>query len=243
MAKLCRSVCGLTFLVSPAASAAASTTRLSWRVVMGRAGSWPGNSHPARPHDALLSSLLPPSPEQRQAGRARAGHVDLAPALAALDDDEHAPAVDVADLERRHLGDAQPGTVGDGERGAMLEAGRRRQQARDLVRAEHDREFAGIAQADQLAGEIRAIDRVVEEEAQSGHGAVHGGRVSCRARTAGFGSDGCPRQWPCWASVPGRRQSPRQFGCSRVRVLSVNPRTVMSATKRSRRVPAVAGER
>ncbi len=39
VAKLRRNVCGLTFLVSPAAIAAASTTRLSWRVVIGLAGS------------------------------------------------------------------------------------------------------------------------------------------------------------------------------------------------------------
>ena len=35
----------------------------------------------------------------------------------------------------------------------MLETGRRCQQTRDLVGAEHNREFARVAQADQLAGE------------------------------------------------------------------------------------------
>ena len=100
-----------------------------------------------------------------------------ATALAALNDDKHALAVDVADLERRHLGDTQPCTIGDGESGAMLEAGRRGQQARDLVGAEHDREFARIAQADQLAGEVWPVDGVVKEEPQCSDGAVHRWRV------------------------------------------------------------------
>jgi hypothetical protein len=41
-----------------------------------------------------------------------------AAALAALDADQHALAVDVGHLERCHFGDAQAGIVGDGERGA-----------------------------------------------------------------------------------------------------------------------------
>ena len=46
MAKLCRSVCGDTRLVIPAAWAAARTTRPSWRADSGSTGLRPGNSQP-----------------------------------------------------------------------------------------------------------------------------------------------------------------------------------------------------
>src|SRR5712671_6930548 len=46
VAKLWRSVCGLTRLVRPAARAASSTTRASWRVLIGLTGFWPGNNQP-----------------------------------------------------------------------------------------------------------------------------------------------------------------------------------------------------
>lgn len=91
--------------------------------------------------------------------------------------DQHPLAVDVADFERRHFGHPQPSPVGDGERSPVLEAGRRRDQPRGLVRAQHGRQFTRVAQAEELAGEIRPVDRVVEEKAQCGHGAVHGRRT------------------------------------------------------------------
>jgi hypothetical protein len=132
-----------------------------------------GEQPPARPHDALSPALLPPGPEQGEQAR-REQSVAAPASLAALDDDQHAPAVDVAHLERRHLGHAQAGTIGHRERGPVLEAGRGRDQARGLVGAEHDRELARVAEPDQLAGQIRPVERVVEEEAQGRHGAVHG---------------------------------------------------------------------
>jgi hypothetical protein len=52
--------------------------------------------------------------------------VTASAALAALDADQHALAVDVADLERGDLGYPQPGPVRDAERGPVLEAGRGR---------------------------------------------------------------------------------------------------------------------
>jgi len=72
--------------------------------------------------------------------------VAIPAALAALDlttkssqGDQHALAVDVAHLERRHLGDPQAGALCDAERRPVLEAGRGTQQARHLLGAEHDR--------------------------------------------------------------------------------------------------------
>src|SRR5215472_11742653 len=46
VAKLCRRVCGDTRFLIPAASAAAWTARLSWRVDSGSIGLRPGNSQP-----------------------------------------------------------------------------------------------------------------------------------------------------------------------------------------------------
>lgn len=50
------------------------------------------------------------------------GNPLLAAALAGLDMTAEL-AVDVCDLQRRHLGDAQAGTIGDRKRGLVLEAG------------------------------------------------------------------------------------------------------------------------
>ena len=97
--------------------------------------------------------------------------------FAALDADQHSLAVDVADLEGGHLGHSQPGPVGDAECGPVLEAGRGRDQARGLVGAQHRRQFARISQPNELAGEVRPISGVVEEETQGGNSAVHGRRI------------------------------------------------------------------
>ena len=93
------------------------------------------------------------------------GHgVAIASALTAFDADQHARAVDVTDLERRHLGDPQARAIGHGQGGTVLEAFGRPQQPRDFVGTQHRRQLAGIAQADELAGQIRPVERVREEE-------------------------------------------------------------------------------
>jgi hypothetical protein len=99
--------------------------------------------------------------------------VAISSALAAFDADQHARAIDVTEPERRHLGNPQARAIGDGQGGTMLEAFGRRQQASDFFGTQHRRQLAGIAQADELAGQIRPVERVREEEAQRGHGAVH----------------------------------------------------------------------
>ncbi len=55
----------------------------------------------------------------------------------------------------------------------MLEAGGRSQQPGDLVRTQHRWKLAGIGYADQLAGQIRPIERRGEEEPQRRDMAVH----------------------------------------------------------------------
>jgi hypothetical protein len=99
--------------------------------------------------------------------------VAIASALAAFDTDQHARTVDVTHLERRHLGDPQACAIGNGQGGTMLEAFGRSQQPRDFFATQHRGQLARIAQANQLTGQIRPVERLGKEEAQCSHGAVH----------------------------------------------------------------------
>ena len=131
-------------------------------------------------HHALLPPDLPPLAQQgEQIGREHG--VAVLPALAALDPEQHALAVDVGDLQRRDLGDAQACAIGDRQRRLVLEAGGGVQQPGDLVAAQHHGQLARMGQPDELARQVRPIDRVGEEEAQRRHDAVHG-----RHRNAGI---------------------------------------------------------
>jgi hypothetical protein len=63
----------------------------------------------------------------------REHRIAILAALALLDAQRHALAVDIADLERDDLAVAQAGAVGDGQRRLVLEVPRRGDEARDLV--------------------------------------------------------------------------------------------------------------
>ena len=67
-----------------------------------------------RQQHAQASALPPPGAQQLKQLRRQHGIAVLA-ALALLDPQQHALGVDVADPERDHLGDAQPGAVGGSE--------------------------------------------------------------------------------------------------------------------------------
>jgi hypothetical protein len=58
----------------------------------------------------------------------------------------------------------------------MLEARGRVEQARDLVPAQYHGQVARMRQTDQLAGQVRPVNGVREEEPQRRHDAVHGRR-------------------------------------------------------------------
>jgi len=66
-------------------------------------------------------------------------------AFALLDPQLHALGVDIADLERDHLGDAQPGAIGGGECRLVLRPRRRLEQQRDLLDTQHGRQPARFA--------------------------------------------------------------------------------------------------
>jgi hypothetical protein len=84
--------------------------------------------------------------------------------LAALDPQQHALGIDIADLERDDFGDAQPGAVCGGERRLVLRSRRRLEQQRDLLDAQHGRQPARLAHNRKPPGEVRPIERHREEE-------------------------------------------------------------------------------
>jgi hypothetical protein len=87
-------------------------------------------------------------------------------ALALLDPQQHALGIDVADLERDHLGDAQSGAVCGGERRLVLRPRRRLEQQRDLLDAEHRRQPVRFAHDREPPGKVRPVERYGEEETQ-----------------------------------------------------------------------------
>jgi hypothetical protein len=80
----------------------------------------------------------------------------------------HALAVDVADLERNHLADAQSGAVGNRERRLVLQVRRRGDEAGDLVTVEHYRQRSRHVHRLHLGHQRGAVERDVKEELQSG---------------------------------------------------------------------------
>lgn len=124
---------------------------------------------------ALLPPKLPPLTQKREQILRQHG-VAIPPALAVLDAQQHAFAVDIGDLQHRHFRDTQAGAIGDRERRLVLEAGGDVEQPGNLVAAQHHRQLARVRQTNELARQIGTIDRMREEEAQRRHDAVHGRR-------------------------------------------------------------------
>ena len=118
----------------------------------------------------------PPAPQQVEQ-RLRQHHIAVLMALALIDPDQHAAAVDVADPERDDFGGAKAGAVGDAQSGLVLDVRGLRQQPGDFLGTQHD------GQPPRLAGEHDVFDHFAspqgdfEEEAQSRHGGVHAGNT------------------------------------------------------------------
>ncbi len=107
---------------------------------MGLIGSIPGNNQPcgraARHQSRSHSSSCGDSID-----------VAVTLALALLDAQGHALAVDVGDLQGDDLGDAQSRPVGDAECGLVLETRRGFDKANHLVLVQHDRRSARLVHA------------------------------------------------------------------------------------------------
>ena len=83
-------------------------------------------------------------------------------------------AVDVADLERHHLGGAQAAAIGKAQQQPVLEAGSSIQQAPDLLGAEHQRDLLRLGHVLDLIRHLRASQRHPEQEGDPGHRAIAG---------------------------------------------------------------------
>src|SRR6516225_4182782 len=120
-----------------------------------------------REQPASRPALRPPCAEQQKKLRRQHG-VPILAAFAHLDTDQHPLGIDVADPQHDDLAAAQTGTVGDAERGLVLEtgAGRGLDQPGDLIPSKHPRQLPRIVRAGQLMGEFGAAERDGEEEAQ-----------------------------------------------------------------------------
>src|SRR6266566_999528 len=119
-----------------------------------------------------LRSRRPPPGTQQFEQMWRQHHVAVFAAFALFDADDHTLAVDVADFERDHLGGAQACAISHTQRGLVFEARRRIQQPRHLLRAEHDRQFAGLVDERRVLDDVGAPERDPEEEPQRGHGVI-----------------------------------------------------------------------
>jgi len=100
------------------------------------------------------------------------GHVAVFAAFALLDANDHAFAVDVADLERDHLGGAQTRSVGHAQRCLVLEPRRGIEQPRHFLRAENDQQLAGLVEERRVLDDVGAPERDPEEEPQRGHSVI-----------------------------------------------------------------------
>ena len=103
--------------------------------------------------------------------------VAIPAALALLDPQHHALAVDVGHLQRDDLGYPQARTIGGAERGLVLDAGGGRQKLRNLLGAQHQRQLARLVHKRQVSRRIGPIERYAEEEPQRRDRRVDGRRA------------------------------------------------------------------
>ena len=165
MAKLCRSVCGLTRLRMPGSVGrfAHGPVQLPGRDRVGVAA--PREQPAVRQQDAASLALAPPEPQQLEQLRRQHGIAVLA-AFALFDADQHPLAVDVVGLEVRDLRHAQPRAVRHAERSPVLDPRRRLEQLRHLVDAQDIGQLARTMRQHQAARQIGALQRHAEQEAQ-----------------------------------------------------------------------------
>ena len=136
----------------------------------GRAGNLAGEQPCPRPLDQ------PPAPQQVEQWL-RQHHVTVLVALALIDPDQHAGAVDIADLERDDFGGAQSGAVGDAQRGLVLDVRGRCQQPGHFLGTQHDRQPPRLAGEHDVFDHLTSPQRDFEEEAQGRHGGIHAGNA------------------------------------------------------------------
>src|SRR3954452_17813962 len=118
-----------------------------------------GEQPDLRPGDPppVTQEFEPPRREHRKA---------ILASLALLDPEQHALGIDVADLERHDLGDAQARAIGGTQGGLVLWSRRRLQKARDRLGAQDDGDLARLGDERQRFGHRGPVHRDGEEEPQ-----------------------------------------------------------------------------
>jgi hypothetical protein len=89
-------------------------------------------------------------------------------ALALLNAQDHALAVDIADLQRNDFAGAQSGAIGHRQRCLVLHVPGRFDQARHLLAAQDDRQLVRHLHRGHLGHPFGVADRELEEELQCG---------------------------------------------------------------------------
>ena len=117
---------------------------------------------------ALRLRQPPVDPQDAQQLR-RQHHGAVLAALAVLDPDHAAFAVDVADLQPDGLRGAKARGIGRGQRRARLQARHRLEEPDDLVGAQHDRQRARRAGVDDPLRDLGMAERHAVEEPQRAH--------------------------------------------------------------------------
>ena len=93
----------------------------------------------------------------------RQHHVTVFTAFALLDADDHTLAVDVADLERDHLGGAQTRAVSHTQCCLVLKSRCGSQEPRHLLRTENDRQLAGLVEERGVLDDVGSLERDPEK--------------------------------------------------------------------------------
>src|SRR3954471_16656296 len=179
VAKLCRSVCGDTRFLIPAASAAACTARLSWRVDSGSIGLRPGNSQPP----GNSAPRRRPSRHQARSSSSSCGDSMAFRSLrplprstrSSMRSESTSPTLSVTTSETRS---PAPYAVAS----AALYFGRRLQQKRHLLDAQHGRQPPRLAYDGEPAGQVWPVQRHREEETQGRDRAIDARRLHAALR-------------------------------------------------------------
>ena len=133
-AKAWRRECGVTGLPMPHCCLHLPAGAIDGERVIGWPGRSPGNSH------CSGMGALPIVPEHiEEFGRQH--DIAVFAALALLDPDDHALAVDRGGREADGFGDPQAGRVTDGQNHAVLQIVHRAQEARHFLLAQHNRQL------------------------------------------------------------------------------------------------------
>ena len=102
------------------------------------------------------------------------GNLAIAAALALLDAEHHALAIDVADFELARFAAAQAGAVERQQQRAVIEILRARDQALDLVGTEHDRQAEPLLRIRQVLAHVAPLQDIPAEEPQRADLRDHG---------------------------------------------------------------------